>query len=175
MPKDLGLSLDTSLAQQLLCLFIASYRLLSTRGDQESVDSQRHSSLLAKHRSKSSSQTQGWQTEAHRQEAEQTGYPGRSPGSIDCCEHHSKSHSSGWQQVHQQVLYAIEKEQQRWQRPPMIAMTMKNACWVDIRMLLGERTSTYLWAEPQLYTVAMPWPPTVGLCREGAILDGNCL
>jgi hypothetical protein len=41
-------------------------------------------------------------------------------------------------------------------------------------MLLGENTSTYLRAEPQLYTVAMSLPPTVGLCREGAILDGNC-
>jgi hypothetical protein len=139
MPKDLGLSLDTSLAQKLLCLFIASYRLFSTRGDQESVDLQRRNWLLAKHQSKSNSQTQGWQTEAHQQEAERTGYRERSPGSIDCCVHHSKNHSSDWQQVLQQVPYATEKELQKWQRLPAIAMTMKNACWVDIRMLLGER------------------------------------
>jgi hypothetical protein len=163
-------------SQKLLCLFIASYRLFSTRGDQESVNSQRHSSLLAEHQSKSSSQTQGWQTGAHQQEAERTGYRERSPGSIDCCVHHSKSHSSGWQQALQQVLYATEKERQKWQRPPVIAMTMNNACWVDIEVLTGrENKGTYHWAEPQLYTVAIPWPPTVGLCREGAILDGRCL
>jgi hypothetical protein len=93
MPIDHGLSLITPLVSKAIVPFYSELQTFSTWGDQESVNSQRRNWLPARHQSKSNSQTQGWQTEAHQQEAERTEYRGRSPGSIDCCGHHSKIHS----------------------------------------------------------------------------------